>query len=202
MQAVRQKEAQGCLTPALKAAKIVRIVTIPPVMAVALLLTLRGWLGAFPGATLWIVLAYLAILPCLGYPLCALIPALKRQGRAAERTVAVVLSVAGYVGACVTCLAAGLTGVDRTVCLIYLFSGLTLALVQKLTGWHISGHACGLSGPVAVATWYLHPGFALGYLLLVPVVISSLALKRHTAWELIIGTAVPVLAMWLLEAVL
>ena len=148
------------------------------------------------------MLGCLALLPCVAYPLCALIPALKRKGRAAERTTAVVFSLAGYVGAYACALAEGLTGVDRTVCLIYLFSGLTIAVVQKLTGLHISGHACGLSGPVAVAAFYLHPAFALGYLLLLPVVISSLALKRHTGWELTIGAAVPVIVMFILDAVL
>ncbi|MBP5617741.1 MAG: hypothetical protein J6X61_01140 [Clostridia bacterium] len=202
MQAVVQNQASGCVTPALKAAKIIRVLTIPPVMAVALLVTLRLAVGAFPGATLWIIMGCLAVLPCLAYPICALIPALRRKGRAAERTVAVVFSVLGYVGACTCSFAAGLTGVDRTVCLIYLFSGLTIAIVQKLTGWHISGHACGLSGPVAVAAYYLHPAFALGYLLLLPVVISSLALKRHSGWELTVGAAVPVIVMLILDAVL
>ena len=202
MQAVVQNQSRGCVTPALKAAKIIRVLTIPPVMAVALLFTLRLAAGAFPGATMWIVMGCLAVLPCLAYPVCALIPALKNRGRGAERTVAVVFSLAGYIGACACCLAAGLTGIDRTVCLIYLFSGLTIAVVQKLTGWHISGHACGLSGPVAVAAFHLHPAFALGYLLLLPVVISSLALKRHTGWELAVGAAVPVIVMLILDALL
>lgn len=202
MQAVVQNQSSGCVTPALKAAKIIRILTIPPVMAVALLVTLRLTAGAFPGATLWIVMGCLAVLPCLAYPVCALIPALKKRGRAMERAVAVVFSLVGYLGACACCLAAGLTGIDRTVCLIYLFSGLAIALGQKLTGMHVSGHACGMSGPIAAATYFLHPAFALGYLLLLPVVISSLALKRHTGWELAVGTAVPVIVMLLLDALL
>lgn len=202
MEAAVQNNNPGCVTPALRVAKLVRVVTIPPVMAVALLLTMRLTLGAFPGWTLWAVMGCLAALPCLGYPLCAALPVLRKNKRKNERTAAVILSVAGYAGACACAFAGGLTGPDRTVCLIYLFSGLTIALTQKLTGLHISGHACGMSGPIAAASWFVHPLFLLGYLLLLPVVVSSLALKRHTGWELAIGAAVPVLAMLLLNALL
>ena len=58
-----------------------------------------------------------------------------------------------------------------------------------------SGHACGVSGPFAMLSYKFGAGWLCGFLLLVPVFLSSIRLKRHKASELIAGAVISVAAL-------
>ena len=47
---------------------------------------------------------------------------------------------------------------------------------------------------------FVCPWFLFGYLLLTPVIWSSVKLKRHTATQLLVGSVIPVLAMLICRA--
>lgn len=81
------------------AAKIIRVVTVPPVFAALLTTILYIAMGdaAFANRFHYAEAVFsLSLLPVVPYALCAVIPALKKRGRKFERTVALIFSVTGY----------------------------------------------------------------------------------------------------------
>lgn len=183
-----------------KLAKWVRTLTIPPVMAAVEIAVLRAAKGGFPGASAAWTLFFLSVLPTLSYPVWWLVSSLRRRGRAAQRALAVVFSVTGYVGSAAYCFAARLGAMEIVACMTYLLSGLAVAALSAVK-IKCSGHACGVSGPVLMMSRFVSPWFLAGYLLLVPVFWSSLRLGRHTPGELILGTLTPAVFLLLLSAV-
>lgn len=184
-----------------KLAKGIRVLTTAPVFAFVLCtLTYALLEGAFAslGHYLMAVL-FLTLLPLLAYPVAAIVPALRRKGRDGERNLAIVFSVLGYLGGFLVAYLKGGTNFERVLFATYLISVCVLAVCTCL-GYKASGHACGCSGPVATLAIFVSPWFLLGYLLLTPVVWSSVQLKRHTGMQLLVGAAVPVLAMLVCRA--
>ena len=185
-----------------KLAKLIRTITSPPVMALITLLLLRFATGAFDGGELYYGILFLTVLPSLAYPLAEVIPPLKRRGRDGQRNLAVVLSMVGYLAGTIVSLACGFGKMESVLMLTYLASGVLIAVFSF--GLHIksSGHASGMSGPIALLSYAVSPWFLLAYLLFVPMVWSSLELKRHTARELILGALIPVVCFIVFELVI
>lgn len=178
-------------------AKVIRILTTAPVFA-ALLCTLLYVLvpNSFASPLHYVLaLGYLSVLPVLAYPISAAIPALRRKGRDGQRNLAIVLSICGYLGGFLTALLLDGTPTECVLFGTYLCSGTLLALC---TVFHFkaSGHACGCSGPNAMLSLFVSPWFMLGYLLLTPIFWASRKLGRHSVPQLLVGTAIPVLALF------
>ena len=74
------------------------------------------------------------------------------------------------------------------------------ALMCTLLHFKASGHTCGCSGPIAALSIFINPWFLVGYVLLTPIIWSSIRLKRHTALQLLAGCVIPVLAMLICRA--
>lgn len=182
-------------------AKLIRILTTPPVFA-ALLCTLLYVLSDDAFASmghLFAALGFLTALPLLAYPVAALIPALRRRGRGVQRNLALVFSVLGYVGGFLFALLGGGTATEKVLFGTYLLSGVVLA-VCTLLHFKASGHTCGCSGPIAMLAVFVSPWFLCGYPLLTPIIWSSKLLGRHTGAQLLVGALIPVLAMLLCRA--
>lgn len=173
-------------------AKIIRVITLPPFMAAALVLLLRACCGAFEGIGLWVALFCLTVLPLLSYGVWYILPVLRAQGRKSQRKLAVICSCLGYVLNSAYCILAHRGSVETVAILTYLLSGLLIAVLSYVCKVKGSGHACGLSGPTAMAALRVHPLLLAGYFFLIPVAWSSLKLKRHTWAELAIGAVIPV----------
>ena len=182
----------------LRAAKIIRVVTVPPVFAALLTTILYIAMGdaAFANRFHYAEAVFsLSLLPVVPYALCAVIPALKKRGRKFERT------VTGYFMGAAFAFFGGGVQVEKVMFATYLCSGLLLAILSFIFKYRASGHACGVAGPVAMLTAYLGAAFLPAALLLVPIGISSVRLGRHTVLQVIIGSAVSVIsfgAMYLL----
>lgn len=182
-------------------AKAIRVITTAPIFA-ALLCTLLYVLvpNSFASPLHFVLaLGYLSVLPVLAYPISAVIPALRRKGRDGQRNLAIALSIVGYLGGFLTGLLFGGTPTECVLFGTYLCSGTLLALCTLLH-FKASGHACGCSGPVAMLSVYICPWFLFGYLLLTPVIWSSVKLKRHTVSQLLVGSVIPVLALLICRA--
>jgi len=178
-----------------KLAKTVRIATIPPVAAVLLILSMPE---QFSGAGRWRALFFLALLPTLAYPVCRAVPALRRRGRTAERTLAVILSVTGYTAGAVSSVCLRESREVQLVYLVYLASGLLIAVFSFLLHIRGSGHASGVAGPIAMLAFHGIPGCLGGLPVLALVFWSSLTLGRHSWSQLVLGSVFPVLALALL----
>jgi len=183
-----------------KVYKIIRVATVPPIMASALFIIL----GAY--RTLGLVdtllgIFFLGILPILSYPLQPFIPHYKDKGREGQRNLAIIFSVAGYILGCV--LALIFNAPLNTVVFIYLdylISGVLIAIFNKLFHLKASGHACGIVGPVAMLIyWGLYIPAAVGAVLTIFVFISSIKMKRHTFLQLLGGSAITVSALLFLS---
>ena len=178
--------------------KIVRVATIPPIMASALFIILGAfsrldWIDALLGVF------FIGILPILAYPMQRFIPYYKHKGRDGQRSLAMVFSVAGYI---IGCILAVIFNAPYTVILIYLdylLSGILITVFNKLFHLKASGHACGIVGPIAMLIYFgLYVPAAVGALLTILVFISSIKMKRHTFLQLLGGSAVTVAALFLL----
>lgn len=177
---------------------MVRVMTLPPLMAAAALCILRWQAGLFPGNSLWAGLFFLSVLPLMAYPVCFAVPALRAKGRPLQRKMAVYFSVAGYLFGTVYCLLQGLWGMELSVFLTYLFSGVVIAVCSSCFHFKCSGHASGMAGPITLLGMQVSPICFLGYGLLVPVFSSSLKLHRHTKEELVAGALTPAALLILL----
>jgi hypothetical protein len=181
----------------LKAAKTIRVLTVAPMMALVMLLVL--YVRDFPlfgsPAAFVLLLLFLVVFPLLAYPMQPLIKKYKDKGREGQRALAMDFAVAGYIGGC---LSAVLLHAPKSVWIIYLsylLSGILVMLLNKLLHFRASGHACGVTGPFAILVYFGQPLGFLGIPLLAVVCLSSLRMKRHTAWQLLGGTVIPVAAL-------
>jgi hypothetical protein len=172
--------------------KILRIITVPPVTACLLTLLLRLAVpGMFRGlADLAAALCALTVLPLLAYPVSALIPAWRAKGRPFQRNLAMVTSVAGYLGSMAYGLAADVTAALWVVFLTYAVSVAGITVVNHGFKFRASGHACAVVGPAALMISKVG-GWAWSWVILVAAVFwSSLRTKRHTLAELFAGGAI------------
>lgn len=187
----------------LRAAKIIRVITVPPVMAAWLILAL--WMRSFIVRTeseAIVSIVFLSLLPLAAYPISAAVPVLRKKGREGQRNLAFAFSFAGYIGGWI--YARFFSG-ERTLVFIfavYVFSVILLLVFNKLLRLRASGHACSVSGPILVICFVLRGWW-------IPVCAAVFALSfwgsvrsgRHTVGEYLLGTLSVVLAIaaaWLI----
>ena len=180
-----------------KLAKFVRVITVPPVLALVLLLVLHFAGGYFKNLSLLWGIFFLVLFPLLSYPIWRLLPFLYKRGRSSQRALATAFSVLGYIGGIVYSLAAGLGHAEIIVFLTYLLSGILIAVTSYVFKIRSSGHACGVAGPIAMIVFRIGSWGWLGLFLMPLVIWSSLSLKRHTVSELLSGSLIPVFSMLL-----
>lgn len=182
-----------------KLAKIIRVITVAPVMALLLLIILYFTRDGFFGNTTNLVLAvvFLVVLPLLAYPVQPLIPYFKDKGRDGQRTLAMIGATIGYVLGLGSSLFLPMSDYLMVIYLTYLFSGISLVLLNKVFKIKASGHACGVAGPIFSLIYFLGPWVLFGLLLLAAVYWASLLMGRHDKSELVIGSTVPTYAFLL-----
>ncbi len=180
-------------------AKIIRVATVAPVMALMLLVILYFTRAGFFGNSLNLVLAivFLVVLPILAYPLQPYIPHFKDKGREGQRSLVMWMSSLGYILGLVSAVFLPVSNYLLVIYLTYLFSGISLLLLNKVFKIRASGHACGVAGPIFSLLYFLGPWVLFGLILLAAVFWASLNMDRHDKSELLIGTTVPTYAFLL-----
>lgn len=174
------------------AAKVIRVLSIPPVMVFALVIILSITReDVFRSAIeVGIAIICLAVVPVMAYPLQKVIPGLKDKGREGQRKLAFVLSATGYLSAW---LYGTLAKSNLNLMLIfgtYLLSVVILIFCNKVLKLRASGHACSVSGPMIFLGYFLGWNAVILCILLYGVIFwASLELRRHTRKEFILGTA-------------
>jgi hypothetical protein len=180
-----------------KIAKIIRTVTVPPVMVCILLIILYFTKdGIISGHTeLIISILLLGIVPLLSYPLSMLIPAWKRKGREGQRSLAFILNFVGYLAALVYGLAAHVTRDMMLIYLTYFISVFVLTIFNKLIKIRASGHSCCITGPLVLMVYFIGWKSVLPCaVLFVFIIWASLTLKRHMPKDLAWGGVTAVIA--------
>ena len=185
------KQAMKCF------AKIIRGVTVPPAIVSVLLVLLWSLRADVIGnaTDFWLSLVFLAVVPVLAYPLQRLSPAFRAQGQRGARKLAFVLSFGGYTAALVVSLLRGAVPNLAYIDAVYLCSVAVLTLINLLTPWHASGHACSIVGPVALLGCFFGLPVILGGAAFVALSFwSSVYLKRHTVREYLLGALSPIVS--------
>ena len=173
-------------------AKAVRVITIPPLLVLSLL-TLIYFVNddAFRGLFDYLAAVIcLAIIPSLAYVLQPILPKFKDRGRNGQRELAFIMSTVGYITGFVYAIVSGAPAHFKFIITAYLVSVVLLLIFNKLLRQKASGHACGVSGPLLFAVYFLGWEWAIPCALIaVGVVWSSVFLSRHTPKELMLGSA-------------
>ena len=185
-----------------KLTKIIRILTIPPIMALIMLTTLFLLRPEVFGGALSYCLAvfFISVFPVLAYPLQPVIPHFKDKGREGQRNLAMWFSVAGYLLGCIINIFMNASLTLWLVYLVYLFSGLGIFIFSKVFHFKASGHACGIMGPIAFLIYSGIYYAAFGLAVYLAALWASVRMKRHTVLQFIVGAAIPVTALLVLVA--
>ena len=135
-------------------AKIIRVVTVPPVMVATLIILLSIFRRDVVSTPLegFLAIVFLAVVPMLAYPLSVAIPSIRVKGRKGQRDLAIYLSVAGYIGGVIYGFAAGVGRSMLVIFCTYLLSAVIL-LVCNLFHVKASGHACSSAGPIVLIAY-------------------------------------------------
>lgn len=186
-----------------KAFRVIRVITVPPVFALALLLTVYfRQPGVFASAwQLVCAILFLSALPVLGYPLQRYIPYFRDKGREGQRSLAMICSASGYLLGFVTTLMTQASHALAAIYLEYLLCGIAMLVFNRCFHLRASGHACGIVAPVLLlAAFRLYAAAFLGALLIIPVLLSSVRTGRHSAPQLLGGCLIAAVCMALTGA--
>lgn len=185
-------------------AKILRIITLPPFMA--LLMTTLLFIynaDAFGGWMQYIATTmFLFVMPLLTFPLQKVLPMFQGDVREQQRRLSLITSAIGYISGAFFAI---MTNALRTIQIIYgsyVLSVALLFLINKRTKWRASGHACGAGGPIAVMIYVLGPVALPTSLLFAGLCWASLKMRRHTPMELVLGGLDSVLAVAVITLIL
>lgn len=181
-------------------AKFIRTITVAPIMAFMLLVTLYFMDAKYFGNLTNYIFAnvFLVVLPIIGYPLQPLIPGFKNKGREGQRNLAILMAVVGYISSIVYGFFANIPKSLWIIFLGYLLSGLGIVVFNKVVKLRASGHACGVIGPLVL--YICLSGISkvscfIGLIVTGLIYWSSLKIKRHTISELIYGSIIPVVSI-------
>lgn len=174
-------------------AKIIRALSVPPVMVSVLIFILAFHTeDVFRNESeIVIMIVLLGIVPVLAYVLSGIIPAVRVQGREGQRKLAFITNLVGY---SIALLWAVLANVDKElllICLTYFLSVIILTICNKGFKFRASGHASSFTGPLVFLIYFFGWKAIIPSLFIAALIIwSSLYLKRHTAKELTGGILV------------
>ena len=178
-------------------AKVLRILTVAPLMALVMLILLYLKMPAAFGNPILFAAAivFLTGFPLLAYPLQPLFRRYRGKGREGQRTLAMIFAVIGYLLGYAAALLAHAPRPLKIIFLAYLFSGILVVVFNKVFPVRASGHACGVAGPFVILAFFGQWTCLLGILPTAAVWWSSLKANRHTPVQLAEGTVLPFIAL-------
>lgn len=178
-------------------AKVTRILTIAPIMALGLILILYfSDLDIFNNyIDLLILILSIVIIPPFAYPIQRKFVIFKGDMRVQERKLAIIFSFLSYIILLIYALFFETTFLYKVVSTTYFISGLLILISSFILKNNASGHMCGVCGPVVLLFYFLGGKWLIAFVLLIFVGWSSLYLKRHTFVQLIRGSLIPIIGL-------
>lgn len=180
-----------------KTAKIIRAVTVPPVLATAMLIAgylLYGGKFASVPVLFWNIFL-LAIIPILAYPIASIKKDEAGSLRERQRKLAFIFNFLGYAAAVVTGIAVHCSNALMMVLKAYFMAVFLLTIVNKVLKIRASGHACSCVLPYIFISWWFGGAAIMVCIVLYMIEFwASVFLKRHTIREFLVGSVTAVIA--------
>ena len=178
--------------------KIIRVITVTPVVTIGMLLTLFVLRPKIFPNMFYLVLTFffLSVMTLIAYPLQKILPGWKEKGRDGQRMFALYLGTVGYLlGFMINLIIPSTKGLD-VIYGIYALSVVILFVFNKLIKIKASGHIGGLTCIMLLFVYFglYIPAFIVG-LIMVPVIVSSIRMRRHTPKEFLCGAICAVVAI-------
>lgn len=180
-----------------KYAKVIRMVTVAPIMALYTLYILHKLCPfIFKGTSHYFLSQiFLVVLPLLAYPLQPFLPKFRNKGREGQRNLAIIMAVLGYLLGIFSAICFNAPKELLLIYLIYIISGIGILIFNKVLKIRASGHACGVVGPILILMYFIGIKAIVNIVTIVLVYWSSLKMRRHTMLQLVWGSVIPVFAM-------
>lgn len=170
-------------------AKWIRVITVPPVLALSMLLILRRVFGDFFASipSLAETILFLSVIPACAYPAVGFKGGEDARNR--QRKLAFALNLVGYTGALLLAIIDRSSRMLLAITSAYFTAVLLLTILNKAFHIKASGHACSCVLPFLFLIYWLGPGAAAACILIYMAEFwASVSLKRHTVREFLLGT--------------
>lgn len=181
----------------IKINKVTRALTLPPIVTGLTVLLLYQFTGSISHTDFIVSEFCFLLVPIMAYPVREIfhIGEDRRQG---QRNTALIFSAVGYLIGFIYGMFFSQSIIIKILFSSYIISIISLILINKLTKYKASGHACSSTTPTVLLTWLISPLMIIPCIILIAgIYISSLKLQRHTIIELITGSAISFLAVFL-----
>ena len=179
-------------------AKIIRIISVPPVMITFLLVILNTTRpGIFRNnVEVLTSIILLGIVPVLAYPFQLLLSSsLEDRGRIMQRKLAFIFSLIGYATALLWAILVHTSKELLMICATYFISVVILTFFNKVLKKRASGHACSITGPLVFLIYLVDWKLIFPCIIIAMLIFwSSLYLQRHTKTDLFYGVLSSLLA--------
>lgn len=176
-----------------KIAKILRVISIPPVVVAILILVLSIFRKDIFRNKIDIVMPimFLGMLPILAYPFQKIIPRYRDLGREFQRKLAFIFASIGYPFSLAWSILCNASYQLVVLCSTYFLSLVLLIFCNKIIRIKASGHSCSMAGPLSMLIYWVDWKFLFPFFIYSLLVFwSSLYLKRHNVKDLIIGVVI------------
>ena len=171
-------------------AKIIRIISVPPIMITSLLVMLNATRAdIFCSSTeVFISIILLGVVPVLAYPFQFLSSSMREKGRSMQRKLAFIFSLVGYSSALLWAVIVHVSKELLMICSTYFMSVIILTFFNKVLKKRASGHACSVTGPLVFLIYLVNWKLIFPCLIIAILIFwSSLYLQRHTKTDLFYG---------------
>lgn len=168
-------------------AKIIRVLSVPPIMVSMFILILAfNKSDIFRNPTeIIIMIVLLGFVPALAYVLSSIIPEVKAKGREGQRKLAFITNLLGYSMALLLAIMINVRKELLLICLMYFLSVVLLSICNKGFHFRASGHASSFTGPLILMIYFFGWKVIIPSLIIAALIVwSSIYLKRHTIKEL------------------
>lgn len=178
-------------------AKIIRIISVPPVMITFLLVILNTTRPDIFRNNVEVLtsIILLGIVPVLAYPFQLLFSSLEDKGRIMQRKLAFIFSLIGYATALLWAILVHTSKELLMICATYFISVVILTFFNKVLKKRASGHACSITGPLVFLIYLVDWELIFPCIIIATLIFwSSLYLQRHTKTDLFYGVLSSLLA--------
>lgn len=175
-----------------KTAKIIRVITIPPVEVLVMLLILYGAKRTEFGnvGNLLMTVLLLPAIPACAYPVASRMKR-KDDARNNQRNMAFAFNFLSYLAAMLLGYWIGCSSMLQWILNAYFLSVLILTIINKVFKIRASGHACSCTLPYLFLSYYFGRYVVVVCLIFYLAELwASVELKRHTIKEFLVGSAV------------